>query len=179
MIDRAFAIRLAQEDLDRRYSGWLVVTEAEKHELVWIVYYQSAEYARTGDTAHMVGGNGPYLVDRADGGLHQIGPVSALTGEWEVDYRTRIRKMTVRTAVDDLHDDVRQAAATRGRIRAMHLLRQRVPSLPHAEAIAYVTALQSGPAPPHLVAIATEALVPALDPVFTVRTIRPGQNTVD
>ncbi len=74
MIDREFAVRAAQEDLDRRYSGQLVVSGTEEHELVWIVYYQSAEYLRTGDLSHMLGGNGPYLVDRVDGGLHQIGP---------------------------------------------------------------------------------------------------------
>lgn len=61
----------------------------------------------------------------------------------------------------------------------MHLLLQQVPSLLHAAVIEYVTALQSGPAPLRLVAIATEALVPALNPVVTVRTIRPGQRTVD
>ncbi|MET7698655.1 hypothetical protein [Streptomyces sp. NPDC005485] len=31
--------------------------------------------------------NGPYLIDRVDGGLHQIGVVSAVAGEWEADYR--------------------------------------------------------------------------------------------
>ncbi|MFQ6199488.1 YrhB family protein [Streptomyces sp. NPDC000405] len=179
MIDREFAIRLAQEHLDRQYSGWLVVTEAEEHELVWIVYCQTEEYVRTGDPGQLLGGNGPYLVDRVDGGLHQIGPVSALSGEWEADYRTRIRKMATRTAVDDLHDEIHRAMATRGRIFAMHLLRQHVPALAHTEAIEYVTALQTGPAPSHLVAVATKALVPALNPVLSVRTIIPRQSTTD
>ncbi|MFF2732627.1 YrhB domain-containing protein [Streptomyces sp. NPDC058008] len=133
VIDREFAVRAAQEDLDRRYSGQLVVSGTEEHELVWIVYYQSAEYLRTGDLSHMLGGNGPYLVDLVDGGLHQIGPVSYVTGAWEVDYRSRIRKMVTWTAVDDLHDEIRQTAVARGRIIAMHLLRQRVgqTSRPH------------------------------------------------
>lgn len=177
MIDREFAVRAAQEDLDRRYSGQLVVSGAEEHELVWIVYYQSAEYLRTGDLSHILGGNGPYLVDRVDGGLHQIGPVSAATGAWEADYRSRIRKMPVRTAVDDLHDEIRQTAAAQGRIIAMHLLRQRSPELTHGEVVEYVTALQTGPAPPHLVDAVTRALVPALDPVLAVCTIHSGQST--
>ncbi|MGW7282769.1 YrhB domain-containing protein [Streptomyces sp. NPDC054844] len=177
MIDREFAVRAAQEDLDRRYSGQLVVSGTEEHELVWIVYYQSAEYLRTGDLSHMLGGNGPYLVDLVDGGLHQIGPVSYVTGAWEVDYRSRIRKMVTRTAVDELHDEIRQTAVAQGRILAMHLLRQRVPELPHGEVIEYVTALQTGPAPPRLVDAATRALVPTLDPVLAVRTLRSGQST--
>jgi hypothetical protein len=177
MIDREFAVRAAQEDLDRRYSGQLVVSGTEEHELVWIVYYQSAEYLRTGDLSHMLGGNGPYLVDLVDGGLHQIGPVSYVTGAWEVDYRSRIRKMVTRTAVDELHDEIRQTAVAQGRILAMHLLRQRVPELAHGEVIEYVTALQTGPAPPRLVDAATRALVPALDPILAVRTIRSGQST--
>ncbi|MFH8473714.1 YrhB domain-containing protein [Streptomyces sp. NPDC018000] len=177
MIDRDFAIRVAQEDLDRRYSGRLVVTEVEAHELVWIVYYQTAEYLRTGDPGQLLAGNGPYLVDRLDGSLHQIGPVAAVTGEWELDYRTRIRKMTTRTAVDDLHEEIHQAAATDGRIIAMHLLRQRVPTLTHAQVIEYVTALQAGTAPPHLAAIATSTLVPVLDPVLGVHTIHRAGST--
>ncbi|MFE9883320.1 YrhB domain-containing protein [Streptomyces sp. NPDC005784] len=177
MIDREFAVRAAQEDLDRRYSGKLVVSGTEEHELVWIVYYQSAEYLRTGDLSHVLGGNGPYLVDRVDGGLHQIGSLSAVTGAWEANYRTHIRKMPTRTAVDDLHDEIRQTAATQGRIIAMHVLRQRVPELAHGEVIEYVTALQTGPAPRHLVDAVTRALVPALDPVLAVRTIHSGQST--
>ncbi|MFB6553758.1 YrhB domain-containing protein [Streptomyces sp. NPDC056405] len=177
MIDRDFAIRVAQEDLDRRYSGRLAVTEVEKHELVWIVYYQSAEYLRTGDPGQLLGGNGPYLVDRLDGSLHQIGPVTAVTGDWELDYRTRVRKMTRRSAVDDLHEEVRRAVAASGRIIAMHLLRQRIPTLTHAQVIEYVTALQVGAAPPHLAAIATSALVPAIDPVLGVHTIHRAGST--
>ncbi|MEU9190949.1 hypothetical protein AB0D14_41940 [Streptomyces sp. NPDC048484] len=125
----------------------------------------------------IVDSNGPYLVDRVDGGLHQIGPVSAITGAGEAGYRSRIRKMPIRTAVGDLHDEIRQTAAAQGRIIAMHLLRQHVPELAHGEVIEYVTALQTGPAPPHLVDAVTRALIPALDPVLALRTIHSGQST--
>lgn len=172
MIERDFAIRVAQEDLDRRYSGRLLVAGVEEHELVWIVSYQSADHLRTGDPGQLLGGNGPYLVDRLDGSLHQIGPLAAVSGAWELDYRTRIRKMTTRTAVDDLHEVIRQAAAANGRISAMHQLRQRVRTLTHAQAVEYVTALQAGTAPAHLVDLATSTLVPPLDPVLSIRTIR-------
>ncbi len=58
----------------------------------------------------------------------------------------------------------------------MHTLRQRLPVLTPAQAIAYVTALEDGKAPERLVDVAQSELVPPLDPVLSVRTIRrPGQ----
>jgi hypothetical protein len=176
MIDREFAVHLVEAQLERESPGQMLVTHVEEHELAWIVSYQSAEYVRTGDPAQLLVGNGPFLVDRFDGGLHSIGVVSSVTEAWEADYRTRIRKMATRTAVDDLHDEIRQMTATRGRIFAMHVLRQKVPALAHAEAIEYVNALQSGSAPAHLVAISTKTLVPELDPVLSVHTIQQGQH---
>ncbi|SCF57789.1 Immunity protein 35 [Streptomyces sp. Ncost-T10-10d] len=154
----------------------MAVAHVEQHELVWVVSWTSEEYLRTRNPDFMLAGNGPYLVDRLNGGLHQIGVVSAVTKAWEVDYRVRIRGQVVRTAVDDLHDEVRAAAAARGRIHAMHTLRQRLPVLTHAQVIEYVTALKDGEAPPHLVEVANRELVPPVDPVLSVQTIRrPGQ----
>ncbi|MDH2391151.1 YrhB domain-containing protein [Streptomyces sp. HNM0663] len=176
MIDREFAVRLVEAQLERESPGRLTVTHVEEHELAWIVSYQSAEYVRTGEPSQLSVGNGPFLVDRVDGGLHSIGAVSAVTGAWETDYRTRIRKTPTRTAVDDLHDAMRRTTATRGRIFAMHMLRQMVPALAHAEVIEYVNALQTGSPPAHLVEISTKALVPELDPVLSVHTIRTGQH---
>ncbi|WP_176743497.1 hypothetical protein [Streptomyces agglomeratus] len=57
----------------------------------------------------------------------------------------------------------------------MRTLRQRVPVLSHAQAIAYVSALESGDAPAQLVAVATEELVPPADPVLSVKTIRRAE----
>ncbi|WSW30763.1 YrhB family protein [Streptomyces sp. NBC_01003] len=56
-----------------------------------MVSWDSEEFVRTRNSQFMPAGNGPYLVDRVDGGLHQIGVVSAATGGWEADYRARIR----------------------------------------------------------------------------------------
>ena len=122
----------------------------------------------------MLIGNGPYLVDRVDGGLHQIGVVSAKTGAWETDYRARIRGLPVRTAVDDLHNALCGVAAARGRLHAVRTLRQRLPMLSPAEAVEYVSALLDGNAPARLVAVATKALVEPLDPVLAVKTILSG-----
>ncbi|MFI8185962.1 YrhB domain-containing protein [Actinacidiphila glaucinigra] len=182
MIERETAVRIVEEDLEREDHKWAAtnphavrtaVSGVDEHELVWIVYWQAAEYVRTGNRRYALAGNGPYLVDRVDGSLHRIGVVSSAGGHWEADYRARIRGLPVRTAVDDLHDEVREIAATHGRIHAVRTLRQRLPSLSPTQALAYMTGLQQG-APADLVAIATTALVEPLDRVFMVKTIRHG-----
>lgn len=101
----------------------------------------------------MLVGGGPYLVDRVDAGLHEIGVVSAVTGAWEADYRSRIRGLAQRTAVDELHDEVRATATARGRIHAMRALRERLPTLTPADALAYVSGLRQGDVPARLVVL--------------------------
>ncbi len=152
----------------------MAVVDAEEHELVWIVSWTSEEFVRTQKPEFMLAGNGPYLVDRVDGGLHQVGVVSALTGAWEDDYRARIRGLPVRTAVDDLHDVLREIAPARGRMHAVRTLRHRLPVLSPAEAIEYVSGLLEGDAPARLVAVATKDLVEPLNPVLAVETILSG-----
>ncbi|MEU7151215.1 YrhB domain-containing protein [Streptomyces sp. NPDC039022] len=183
MIEREAAVQTVEEQLEREYQKWralgvdalrMVVTDVEEHELVWIVCWTSEEFARTRNLELALAGNGPYLVDRIDGGLHEIGVVSAVSGAWETDYRTRIRGLPVRTAVDDLHDAVRAAAAAHGRLPAVRILRQRLPVLSPAEAIEYVHAVLEGDVPERLVAMATTQLVEPLNPVLAVKTIRPG-----
>ncbi|WP_313884366.1 YrhB domain-containing protein [Streptomyces cynarae] len=150
------------------------MVDVKEHELVWIVYCTSAEFARTRNPEFMLAGNGPYLADRVDGGLHQVGVVSAVTGAWEDDYRARIRGLPVRTAVDDLHEVLREVAATRGRMHAVWTLRQRLPVLSPAEAIECVSTLLHGDAPSRLVAAATRELVEPLNQVLAVKTVLSG-----
>ncbi|MFD6653715.1 YrhB family protein [Streptomyces parvus] len=186
MIEREAAVRTVEAQLERDYLRWratgvdalrMAVVDVEEHELVWIVSWTSEEFVRTGDPEFMLAGNGPYLVDRVDGGLHRIGVVSALTGEWEADYRARIRGLPVRTAVDDLHDALCEAAAARERMHAARILRRRLPVLSPAEALAYVSALLTGDAPAHLVAVATRELVEPLNPVLAVETMVKGEQS--
>ncbi|MFD8423244.1 YrhB domain-containing protein [Streptomyces sp. NPDC059466] len=183
MIEREAAVRAVEEQLERDYQQWravsadavtMAVVRVQEHELVWIVSWNSEEFVRTRNSKCMLIGNGPYLVDRVDGGLHQIGVVSAKTGKWEDDYRARIRGLPARTAVDDLHDALCGVAATRGRMHAVRTLRQRLPVLSPAEAIEYMSALLNGDTPARLVAIATNELVEPLNPVFAVETILGG-----
>jgi hypothetical protein len=183
VIEREAAVRAVEDQLERAYQQWRAVSAdavrmavvcVEEHELVWIVSWQSEDFVRTRNSKYALIGNGPYLVDRVDGGLHQIGVVSAKTGEWEADYRARIRGLPVRTAVDDLHDALCGVAATRGRMHAVRTLRQRLPVLLPAEALEYVSALLKGDAPALLVEIATRELVEPLDPVLAVKTVLSG-----
>ncbi|MFC9534370.1 YrhB domain-containing protein [Streptomyces sp. NPDC056975] len=183
MIEREAAVRAVEDQLERDYEQWravsgdamrMAVVDIEEHELVWIVSWTSEKFVRTRNPEFMLAGNGPYLVDRVDGGLHQIGVVSAVTGEWEDDYRARIRGLPVHTAVDDLHDALCEVAAARGRMHAVRTLRQRLPVLSPAEAIEYVSALLDGDAPARLVAVATTELVEPLNPVLAVETILSG-----
>ncbi|MFF8429076.1 YrhB domain-containing protein [Streptomyces sp. NPDC016566] len=183
MIEREAAVQAVEDQLERDYQQWrsvsvnamrMAVVRVEEHELVWIVSWQSDEFVRTRNGKFMLVGNGPYLVDRVDGGLHQIGVVSAKTGEWEADYRARIRGLPVRTALDDLHDAIGAVAAARGRMHAVRTLRQKLPVLSPAAAIEYVSALLEGDAPARLVALATKELVEPRNPVLAVKTIRPG-----
>ncbi|MEV5989369.1 YrhB domain-containing protein [Streptomyces sp. NPDC052051] len=185
MIERDAAVQIVEDELERDYQRELLiglesmrmaVSQVEQHELVWIVSWTSEDYLRTRNPDFMLAGNGPYLVDRVDGSLHQIGVVSAVTGAWEADYRARIRRQVTRTAVDDLHDEVRAVADARGRVHAMHTLRQRVPALSHAQIIEYVTALQHGDAPTHLVEVASGELLPPADPVLSVVTIHRAEH---
>ncbi|MFE4052915.1 YrhB domain-containing protein [Streptomyces sp. YIM B13518] len=181
MVERDAAVRIVEEELERGYQRELsagldpirmAVAQVKQHELVWIVSWTSEEYLRTRNPSSLLIGNGPYLVDRLDGSLHRVGVVSAATGAWEADYRVRIRGQAVRTAVDDLHDEVRAVADARGRIHALHTLRQRVPSLSHAQVIEYVTVLKAGDVvPAHLVEVSTAELVTPVDPVLSVRTV--------
>lgn len=147
----------------------MVVVDVREHELVWIVSWTSEEFVRARNPEFMLAGNGPYLVDGVDGGLHRIGVVSAVTGEWEADYRARIRGLAVRTAVDDLHLPVCEVAAARGRMHAVRTLRQRLPMFSPAGAIEYVSALLGGVAPARLVAVAIKELVEPLNPVLAVK----------
>lgn len=143
---------------------------------MWIVSWQPEEFVRTRNSRYLLVGNGPSLVDRGDQGLRQSGVVSAKTGEWEIDYRVRIRGLPVRTAVDDLHDALCGVTATHGRMHVVRTLRHRLPMLSPAEAIEYVSvsALLDGDAPARLVAVSTKELVEPFNPAFAVETILSG-----
>ncbi|KUM84980.1 MULTISPECIES: YrhB domain-containing protein [Streptomyces] len=183
MIERDAAVQAVEEQLELDYQQWravsaeavqMAVVSVEEHELVWIVHWQSENFVRTRRCEEMLVGSGPYLVDRVDGGLHRIGVLAAHTGEWETDYRARIRGLPVRTAIDDLHDGLRTVAAAYGRMHAARTLRQRLSMFSPAEAIEYVSALLECDAPARLMAVATKELVEPFNPVLGVETVTSG-----
>ncbi|MBT2459042.1 hypothetical protein [Streptomyces sp. ISL-86] len=77
--------------------------------------------------------------------------------------------------MDDLHDEIREATAARGRMRAVRILRQRLPMLSPSRALEYVSALLHADAPAHLVAVAVEQLIEPMNPVLAVQAIRQGK----
>ncbi|OIJ64048.1 YrhB domain-containing protein [Streptomyces mangrovisoli] len=177
MIEREAAVRAVEEQLERDFQQWRALSAdavrmAVVRALVWIVSWQSEEFVRTRISKYALVGNGPYLVDRLDGRLHQIGVLAAKSGEWEADYRARIRGLPVRTAVDELHDALRATATARGRLDAVRRLRRKLPVLLPAEAVEYVSALLEGDPPARLVAVATKELVESFNPVYAVMTVR-------
>ncbi|MFD4139320.1 YrhB domain-containing protein [Streptomyces sp. NPDC058572] len=168
MIEQEFAVRLVETQLEREYRAELalygtsvhtVVAGVTHHELGWIIGHQSAEYLRTGNGSHALAGNGPYLVDGNDGSVHRIAAVDLVTGAWEDDHRVRYRGEDLPQPLDDLVAELLQTAATRGRVHAVRLLRQRVPAFTVAEAQSCVTALEARDAFPSALAVrAAEAL---------------------
>lgn len=51
----------------------LVVMDAQEHDFGWVYFYNSKEYAETGDLNLSLVGNAPVIVDRVDGKLYGTG----------------------------------------------------------------------------------------------------------
>ncbi|MFE4695874.1 YrhB domain-containing protein [Streptomyces sp. NPDC056738] len=182
MITRVSAVSRVETELERAYLEELAtygrsvpaqVTLVREHALGWIVSWDAEDYVRTGDPRRSLLGNGPYLVDKQDGGLHQIPVVDVVTGAWENDYLTRVKGREPPGPVDALHDELRSTAEAQGRAQALRLIRRRVSALGIRSATAYVDALVAGEGPPaDLLALAVEALPRPKEPVaLGVRTI--------
>ncbi|MGW0655761.1 YrhB domain-containing protein, partial [Streptomyces umbrinus] len=78
MISKERAVELVESLLAAERLTWagpvreLAVYGVEEHAVGWLVFWNSAEYARTRDLRDNLVGNGPYLVDRYDGSIHHI-----------------------------------------------------------------------------------------------------------
>lgn len=77
MIDRAAATETARAHLKQigRPDEELALLEDHTLERAfgWVFYYQSRQFLETGDYAHALGGNAPFIVDRRDGSVHLTG----------------------------------------------------------------------------------------------------------
>ncbi|MFL0026073.1 YrhB domain-containing protein [Streptomyces sp. NBUL23] len=149
MIPRERAVeRVESLPATMRLAHELVVHEVKEHPLGWLVFWNSAEYARTRNLRDFLVGGGPYLVDRYDGSVHHI-PVTTWVGEdWEELY---LRQIKGERAPDRLAASVLALMNSAGMVAAMRHLRKEAPRLSLQEARTYVMAVRNGAeTPPEL-----------------------------
>ena len=76
MIDLKTATELVNAHLDNmQFEGGLEIVGVEEYLCGWAFYYNSAEYVRTKDDSHALGGNIPILVVRSDGAMYLLGSI--------------------------------------------------------------------------------------------------------
>jgi hypothetical protein len=121
----------------------LAVSGVEDHTVGWLVFWQSADYLRSGNLNDMLVGNGPYLVDRYDGSIHQI-PATTLSKNWEELYLEQVKGIR---PPDPLLGAVHDLLSRDGRTAAIRHLRKQAPQLSMQEAKAYVDAVRHGGEP--------------------------------
>ncbi len=56
----------------------LVVVDVQEHDFGWVYFYNSKEYAETGDFNFSLVGNPPVIVDRSDGKLYGTGTANSI-----------------------------------------------------------------------------------------------------
>ncbi|MFE5586951.1 YrhB domain-containing protein [Kitasatospora sp. NPDC056531] len=150
MISKERAVELVESLLAKERLTWagplheLAVYDVEEHAVGWLVFWNSAEYARTRDLRYNLVGSGPYLVDRHDGSIHHVPATTWIAEDWEGLYLRQIKG--VRTP-DPLASSVRALVDSAGVVAAMSHLRKQAPRLSLQEARAYVTAVRDGAEP--------------------------------
>ena len=87
MSDRDTATRLVRDEIARWNAedplpddDEVVLREehTEEHPFGWVFFFNSRRYVETRDLSYALGGNGPLIVDRRDGSIHQMSPAYAL-----------------------------------------------------------------------------------------------------
>lgn len=97
MITQQQAEQLVYEHINRADLYWpdkpeMIVVRTTKHELGWIVFYDSRPHHETHEIQHAIAGNGPFLVSRVDGTMFSIGtaaPFEERVREAEQKLRTK------------------------------------------------------------------------------------------
>ncbi|KUY80796.1 MULTISPECIES: YrhB domain-containing protein [Burkholderia] len=78
------ALQLVREYLDQMDStesiGGYAVVEGKtiEKQYGWVFVFNSKKYLETGNIIFSLGGNGPIIVERENGRLHQLGSASSL-----------------------------------------------------------------------------------------------------
>ncbi|MFI1441614.1 YrhB domain-containing protein [Streptomyces fructofermentans] len=150
MISKERAVELVESLLAAERLTWagpvceLAVYDVEEHAVGWLVFWNSAEYVRTGDLRDNLVGGGPYLVDRYDGSIHHIPVTTWMAVDWAELYLRQVKGVR---APDPLAASVRELVQSAGVVAAMSHLRKQAPRLSLQEARAYVTAVRDGAEP--------------------------------
>ncbi|MEU1290297.1 YrhB domain-containing protein [Kitasatospora sp. NPDC005856] len=147
----------------------LAILGVVEHAPGWIVAWNTAEYARTGDSRHLLVGGGPYLVDRHDGSVHHIPATTFRSHDRVALYLRQVKGIR---PLDPLAAEVRALARADGAVAAMAHLRRRARRLSLPQAKAYLLAVRDGAEPPEALADLTEEKDPC--PPLPIRTVRPG-----
>ncbi|MEU1308084.1 YrhB domain-containing protein [Streptomyces cinnamoneus] len=161
MISKERAVELVESFLAGERLTWpwrgpvpeLVVHCVEEHTVGWLVFWKTAESARTRDARDRpVGSSAPYLVDRHDGSIHYVPATRWLDEGWEEHYLLETKGIR---PPDPLASAVRALVHSAGVVAAMNHLRQQAPRLSLQEAKTYVTAVRDGAEPPEELASLT------------------------
>ncbi|GGV48302.1 hypothetical protein GCM10010495_77630 [Kitasatospora herbaricolor] len=128
-----------------------------EHAVGWLVFWNTAEYARSRDLNDNLVGSGPYLVDRQDGSIHHIPATTWVAEDWEDLYLRQIKGIR---QPDPLASSVGALVESTGVVAAMRHLRKHAPRLRPQEARAYVTAVRDGAEPSDELASLTQSVEP-------------------
>ncbi|MFE9425448.1 YrhB domain-containing protein [Kitasatospora sp. NPDC006697] len=160
MIAKERAVKLVEALLAEERLTWpapvreLAICDVEEHAVGWLVFWNSAEYARTGAMGARLVGSGPYLVDGSDGSIYHVPAVTWLTEDWQELYLRQIKGVR---RLDPLAASVRSLANSAGAVAAMTHLRKQAPRLSPSAAKDYVMAVRNGAEPPEELARLTRA----------------------
>ncbi|MFD0273424.1 YrhB domain-containing protein [Kitasatospora sp. NPDC127111] len=173
MISKERAVELAESLLAREQMTWpwspvpeLAIHSVEEYSVGWVFYWDTAEFARTGDARLGFGSSSHYLVDRHDGSIHFVPAVRGLDEGWEDDYLWQTRGVR---PPDPLAAAVRELVRSAGVVAAMSHLRKEAPRLSLQQAKAYVAVVRDGAEPPEdLAALTRKAPKWPFQPVETL-----------
>jgi len=74
MMSEREARALAEAELAKPPNDYVVlITGTAEYDVGWVFFYNTKQFAETGDLQHALVGNAPILVDREDGSVHRTG----------------------------------------------------------------------------------------------------------
>ncbi|THA81581.1 YrhB domain-containing protein [Streptomyces sp. A0592] len=160
MISEERAVELAESLLAEARSTmpWsgpapeLAVHHVEEHPVGWLVFWNTAAYARSGDARDGFGCSIHYLVDRHDGSIHHVPDATWQEEHWEEHYLWQTKGIR---PPDQLAAAVRGLVESAGAVAAMRHLRKQAPRLSLQEARSYVAIVRDGTEPPEELASLT------------------------